>query len=253
MPSYDQNFYKSLMDNAKPSAEQIVPLVLQLLEVHSVIDVGCGVGTWLSVFREHGVADLFGLDGDWVDKRLLQIPPDCFMAVDLKAPINFDRQFDLVVSLEVAEHLPKERAESFVNDLTKLGPVILFSAAIPTQGGVNHVNEQWPEYWANYFSKKNFVAVDCIRKCVWNNARVAIWYAQNILLFVKKDVLEKNEPLKSAFNSTALTQLSIIHPYFFVEKSDPKNMHVASLLSALPVAVGRDFKRLKRRIANHLR
>jgi SAM-dependent methyltransferase len=240
------------MDTSKPSAEVIVPLVLQLLKVNSVIDVGCGVGTWLSVFKEYGVDDLFGLDGDWVDQRLLQIPQKCFMVTDLKEPINIDRHFDLVVSLEVAEHLPKERAESFVKDLTKLGQVILFSAAIPTQGGVSHVNEQWPDYWANYFSKNNFVAVDTIRKSVWNNEKVAIWYAQNVLLFVDRDFLEMHEALKSAFVGTPLGQLSVVHPYFFVDKSNPKNMHVVSLLAALPFAVGKDFKRLNRRIKNLL-
>lgn len=94
------------------------------------------VGTWLSVFREKGVKDIVGIDGDYVDQNMLHIPEGAFIALDLTQPIKLNREFDLVVSLEVAEHLPIECAETFVETLTSLGAVILFSAAIPFQGAI---------------------------------------------------------------------------------------------------------------------
>jgi SAM-dependent methyltransferase len=124
----------------------VVPTVLRLVQPEPVVDVGCGDGAWLSVFRELGVNHRFGLDGDYVDRRLLQIPQDQFSATDLSLPFRLPCTFDLAVSLEVAEHLPPQSAEDFVDSLTRLAPVVLFSAAIPLQGGTHHLNEQWPDY-----------------------------------------------------------------------------------------------------------
>jgi SAM-dependent methyltransferase len=217
MKSYTKEFYQSQRAGSRQSAEAIVPLVLALLKPQSVIDVGCGLGTWLSVFEEFGVKDVFGIDGDHVDRSMLQIPHERFTAFDLKKPIQIDRHFDLVVSLEVAEHLPQECAKTFVHSLTKLGPVILFSAAIPFQGGTAHLNEQWPDYWANYFNDDGYEAVDCLRKKVWQNDKVEWWYAQNMLVFSQKNYLAGNPVLQEEFKNTDSSQLSIVHPRKYLD------------------------------------
>ena len=217
MQSYTKEFYKNQRAGSRQSAEAIVPLVLALVKPQSVIDVGCGLGTWLSVFEELGVKDVFGIDGDHVDRRMLQIPNERFTAFDLKKPIPIDRQFDLVISLEVAEHLPEDCAKTFIHSLTGLGPVILFSAAIPFQEGTNHLNEQWPDYWANHFNEDGYVAVDCLRKKVWQDDQVEWWYAQNMLLFCQKDYLASNPLLKEEFENTHPSQLSIVHPRKYLE------------------------------------
>ena len=215
--SYTGDFYKLHRDSSRQSAKQIVPMVLELVHPNSVIDVGCGMGAWLSVFKECGVDDIYGIDGDYVDRHMLEIPEQRFFASDLSKTIRLDRQFDLVVSLEVAEHLPNDCAETFVDSLTKLGPVILFSAAIPHQGGTHHVNEQWPEYWAEHFQAKGYVVIDCLRKKIWRNHEVDYYYAQNILLFTKMDYLEKSPLLRSQFESTNPASLSIVHPTKYLE------------------------------------
>jgi SAM-dependent methyltransferase len=214
---YTIDFYKNHREGSRRSARQIVPLVLELVQPKSVIDVGCGVGAWLSVFNECGIEDFFGVDGDYVDRNMLEIPEQQFLAFDLTKPIQLNRQFDLVMSLEVGEHLPGHCADMFVDSLTKLGPVILFSAAIPHQGGTRHVNEQWPEYWAGYFQAKGYSAIDCIRRKIWTDERVEYCYAQNTLLFVRMDYLEKNALLKKEHQSTNPSSLSIVHPAKYLE------------------------------------
>lgn len=124
----------------------------------------------------------FGYDGPHVTQ--LCIPKDRFAAVDLRQPLPADRKFDLAISCEVAEHLPVTSAATLVGTLTSLSDVALFSAAIPGQGGVRHVNEQWPAYWQALFRARNYSAYDLIRPRIWNDDRVEVWYRQNTVLYV---------------------------------------------------------------------
>ena len=211
-PRYTPKYYDSLEERSRPSAEQIAPLVVDLIHPASVIDVGCGSGVWLSVFAGHGVTDVWGMDGAWVEPESLRIPPDKFRSVDLTAPFRMDRQFDLVVSLEVAEHLPGECAATFVKSLTALAPVVLFSAAIPFQGGEHHVNEQWPDYWVKRFEDNGYVAIDWIRPRVWQKKEVAWYYAQNMLMYARREYVAAHETLKLLAEQTRHSQLALVHP-----------------------------------------
>ena len=155
------------------SAKVIVPLVMDLVRPASVVDVGCGTGVWLAQFVEAGVSTWLGLDGDYVNRADLRIDPQTFQAADLAEPQRLDQRFDLAVSLEVGEHLPEEAAAILVGSLVAAAPVVLFSSAIPGQGGNHHINEQWPEYWAELFEQQNYVTADVIRPKVWDNESVA--------------------------------------------------------------------------------
>jgi SAM-dependent methyltransferase len=209
---YTTSFYEEIRSGSTKSAEVIVPLMLGLLPVSSVVDIGCGDGSWLFVFRKLGVEDVLGLDGEYVDRNVLQIPQDRFQAVDLTKPFGLKRVFDLAISLEVGEHLPAESASGFVASLCGLAPAVLFSAAIPFQGGNHHINEQWPDKWAELFKEHEYVPVDFLRKRVWQNETVEWWYAQNTLLFVRADLLERNTQLKAEFERTSPDQLRLVHP-----------------------------------------
>jgi SAM-dependent methyltransferase len=250
MQTYTKVYYKSVLIGSEPSAREIIPIVLELIQPESIVDVGCGNGDWLSVFREFGIENILGMDGEWVDVRGLRIPVDSFRSVDLKAPFNVEEQFDLVISLEVAEHIPDESADTFIESLCRLGPVILFSAAIPHQGGTNHVNEQWQDYWARSFMTKGYVAIDCIRKRIWNNENVEWWYAQNIILYVKENYMESQPALKNEYRINKNNQLSIVHPKLYLDKvkrANPKHViHVA--LAGAKDAMKKNVSHLLRRI-----
>lgn len=215
---YTAEFFERLRAASNRSADAVVPVILDLLPVRSVVDVGCGEGAWLAAFRKFGVEDIFGVDGDYVDRSALQIPESCFRAADLSAPLSVGRTFELAVSLEVAEHLPPESAAGFVGSLTRLAPAVLFSAAIPFQGGTHHVNEQWPDSWARLFHNHGYVLIDCIRKYVWQNEAVLCCYAQNLLLFVRPDVLRDNPRLQKELSLTNANQLRLVHPTLYLNR-----------------------------------
>jgi cyclopropane fatty-acyl-phospholipid synthase-like methyltransferase len=215
--SYNAEFFASHQEVARQSARVIVPLVLALVPFRSVLDVGCGMGTWLSVFRQHGADDVVGIDGDYVDSGSLEIEPKQFLNLDLTQTFSLRRNFDLVVSLEVAEHLPENSAEDFIASLVAHGPVVLFSAAIPHQGGLSHVNEQWPGYWATRFLEHGYLPVDCIRRKVWEHRDVAWWYAQNILVYVSQKSLVSYPVLKSEHERCGGATLPLVHPRRYLE------------------------------------
>jgi SAM-dependent methyltransferase len=186
---YTNEFFTQERDASIESARIVVPIIMELIQPRSVVDIGCGIGTWLAVFAEHDVADYVGIDGDYVDRSQLLIPPERFLGRDLTQQVELGRRFDLAVSLEVAEHLPAASARVLLATLTGLAPVVLFSAAVPGQYGVHHINEQWPSYWASLFAEHKFVPIDVVRPRIWGMTGVASWYVQNTLLFANSDEL----------------------------------------------------------------
>ena len=186
--AYDKSFYEEQSLGSKNSAKEIIPFLLKTFHINSVVDLGCGLGTWLSVFKQFNVNDIAGYDGDYVPREYLQIPAENFHPVDLGTDINFERRYDLAMSLEVAEHISPLKARDFVGKLTSLADVVMFSSAFPYQGGTGHINENYPEYWALLFREKEYLPVDLIRDNFWFNGMVCPWYRQNILIFIKEDV-----------------------------------------------------------------
>ena len=188
MYEYQTDFYRFLASFAVQSAKRIVPKVAAAVPVRSVVDFGCGHGGSLSVWAAMEVL-VTGVDGPYVDRRLLLIDAKDFHPADLAAPIGLARQFDLVQSLEVAEHLPAAKAGQFVDTLTAHGPCVLFSAGVPGQGGENHLNEQPPDYWRAQFRERGYAAVDYLRPLIFRDKQIARWYRYNILLYIRDDMI----------------------------------------------------------------
>lgn len=206
--AYDDRFYGAKNEGSYASAKLILPLVFAVIKPRSVVDVGCGTGTWLKTADELGAADYHGYDGSRPSK--LYIPEERFTAADLAQPLRTGRRFDLALCCEVAEHLPPDAAEILVTTVTSLSDVVLFSAAIPGQGGRRHVNEQWPAYWQNLFQKQRYSAYDCIRPRIWNERQVDWWYRQNTVLYVADAVAARfSLPSKTA------EVLSLVHPELY--------------------------------------
>lgn len=183
--TYDDIFYFENRAGSVMSARAILSTLLPHLECRSMVDFGCGTGTWLWVAHSFGVESIRGLDGDYVPPRQLMIPQDCFCAVDLEEPVVLEKKYDLAISMEVAEHLHKESADTFVESLCNAADTILFSAAHPGQGGDGHINEQPMTYWKSKFGKHGFLPVE-IRQLFEGNEDIESWYRENIVLYVRE-------------------------------------------------------------------
>jgi SAM-dependent methyltransferase len=187
--TYDRQFYKYINRGSLDSASQVVPLIQKLIpRLESVLDVGCGAGAWLSVWKTAGVR-VTGLDGDYVDRGALLIDAAEFTAADISRGFSLGDSFDLAQCLEVAEHLPEAAGRALVGSLCEHADVVLFSAAAPGQGGENHINEQAYEYWRDLFANQGFQMYDAIRQALANNKRVMPWYRYNTFLYVRGTAL----------------------------------------------------------------
>lgn len=211
---YDSTFYANRKHLGQLSARAVVPLTLEMVQdVNSVADIGCGTGAWLAVFRENGVSRIMGLDGgDVLDSGQLEIQPEEFSSINLELPLEVSERYDLCICLEVAEHLSERAAPILVKNLCDLSDVVLFSAAIPGQGGRHHINERWPSYWAAHFEAAGYRSFDVIRGRVWHDEHVAWWYRQNLLIFANS-AGERRLTLKNGESGPTMP-LDIAHPLY---------------------------------------
>lgn len=189
---YDKAFFEGFADDSQRSAGIVLGHLFETFRPASMLDVGCGVGTWLRAGQDLGVGAVRGLDGPWVSPEQLRIAPDRFEQIDFEASAWPEvRPVDLALSLEVAEHLSPEAGDRLVRYLCQSAPVVLFSAAIPHQGGEGHRNEQWQSYWAERFRREGFAPRLALRSAIWNDDRVEFWYQQNIVLYVSESASER--------------------------------------------------------------
>lgn len=222
---YNDVFYDNMCCGAFKSANIIVPLLVDFFGFYSVVDIGCGRGYWLKAFNNCGVKEIKGFDGVYNLGKLV-IPNECYVPVDLATDKLIDKKHDLAISLEVAEHLPVSKSKEFIDSLCNLSDIIVFSAAIPGQGGANHVNEQWPEYWAQLFASNGYFPVDLIRDIIWNNGDIEFWYRQNIIVYAKEPMIIKYG-MKPFVNTCALSR---VHPEFYSRVTDKNNICIRDLI-----------------------
>lgn len=198
-------------EGSQRSAEIILPLVFDLLKPKSVVDIGCGAGTWLNAAEALGVARRVGFEGEWAASSGHEMRHEMRLQ-NLEQPIITDEKFDFAMCVEVAEHLSEDRAPSLVRDLCKFSDFVLFGAAIPGQGGVNHINEQWQSYWAEKFAANGYLPYDVVRPRVWEDDEVLYWYRQNLLLYVRDTAADR---LKG--RAERCTMVDVVHPLQYMK------------------------------------
>ncbi|MDZ4668152.1 MAG: methyltransferase domain-containing protein [bacterium] len=209
---YTKDFYNSQRKRSRISASHILPLVFEILKPKSILDIGCGTGEWLKASKDLGVNKVFGIDGYYVDHAMLSITEEEFMEYDLKQPVELNKIFDLAISMEVAEHLPEDVSDVFIGSLTNHSNCVLFSAAIPDQGGTYHINEQWQDYWVAKFEKRGYLPIDFLRNRIWESKEIDWWYKQNMILFVENETIKQNAVLNTLYQSNNKVSYNSIHP-----------------------------------------
>jgi hypothetical protein len=199
---YAHDFYDEQHAGSVASARRILSILRERYDFDTVCDFGTGIGTWLKAAHELGKVALAGFDGPWAMQHPARFNDAAFFPVDLNDDITVTDRFDLVISVEVAEHLDPTRGPGFVRDLCRAGDVVLFGAALPRQPGDGHINCRPHAYWVDLFRQQGYVCLDLFRPRVWHDPAVEPWYAQNCFLFVNATQRERfgDAPVAALFD-----------------------------------------------------
>jgi SAM-dependent methyltransferase len=244
---YTPAFYNGQSPTSFDAGSTMLPPVLELVRPASLVDIGCGVGTWLAAAEKHGVGTLVGVEGPWVRAEQLKSPRIRLVTHDLERPLPLKERFDLAMSVEVAEHLSHSRADALVGELCALSQVVLFGAAIPGQGGVNHINEEWQSAWAARFAARGYRVFDLLRPRFWQQREIPVHYRQNTLLYVHESRISELEARHGA-PLPVPSLLDVAHPEVLIANTDAlyaKPTVSQSLLATLglPMALLRSLRR----------
>jgi len=202
---YGRSFYQARHANTRYAAEHILSLVLERLPpVSSAVDVGCGVGTWVPCLISRGVSDVQGIEG-----RVSVLVPAHNAAPTVATAVR-SMLTQSWTNLEIVV------IDDGSTDAT--ADIVIFSAAVPFQGGKHHVNEQWPEYWVQLFARQTYRCFDWIRPLIWNDQEIPVWYRQNILIFVAERRISDLRPMVSM----PPMPLAVIHPEIYTMKLAPR-------------------------------
>jgi len=183
-------------------AKSALPILFSKIKPASLLDVGCGPGTWLKAALDMGVPDIFGVDGIKLAPEKLHVSPEKIQPQDLRGRWDLNRRFDAIICLEVAEHLEAEFAPNLIDALVTHGDLIYFSAACPDQPGQHHVNCQWPDYWQLLFNERGYICDDSLRWKIWDDSNIEPWYRQNLFL-------ARRDPKAAGLEPRII---SVIHP-----------------------------------------
>jgi len=170
---YGPEFFVGRSATVTRSAAIVVPVIVDLFHPQSLLDVGCGQGEWLEAF---GLDDMEGVD---------IAAPEPWQRFDLTERLDLGRTFDLVLSLETGEHLPKTAAQEYVKSLIRHSRTIVFSAAVPGQEGKGHINCQPHEYWHDRFYILGYDVFDIVRPYI-RHPDVSPWYRDNIFVYQRR-------------------------------------------------------------------
>lgn len=183
---YDDQYYEKMNQEAWfRDSDRFADALIAEFDPESVISLGCGTGRNLSPLYERGVS-VHGVDGSVKAIKNGMIPRDYLELHDLRDPYSPESEFDLVLCIEVLEHIPAKFADVVVESIVNSGEWIVVTAAEPGQGGTHHVNEQPHSYWKQTFRKHNATYQGEKTQSVadrLNDIDELVWIPKNLMVF----------------------------------------------------------------------
>ena len=237
LETYRPAFYDHQGAASSRSAQAVVPYLMEVLAPTAVLDVGCGVGSWVSAFSQAGSKTAHGIDGSWARDGGLLVPDEQFREYDFVKssppyrPEQLLDKYDLLTTFEFVEHVPADRAADLADFFVSKSETIVIGCAIPGQGGLNHINEQWPGYWSELMRERGYVPCDFIRPAIWDDERVQPWYRQNTIGYFRgKAPARVMDRARSEWFNRISDPLALVHPEMFVDRCSQATANAANLV-----------------------
>jgi SAM-dependent methyltransferase len=159
---YDRQYYVDVVDPyMSQSCDAVADTIVEAFSPSSVVDVGCGTGLLLVALKNRGVRICLGIDYSEAALAICRERGVDTLRLDLEHDaIPENVRADVVISTEVAEHLPESCADRFVNALCDIASTVVLTAAehaaFGESKGTDHVNEQPRQYWIKKFKSRGF-------------------------------------------------------------------------------------------------
>lgn len=167
-------------DQWKPFFDRIADKIIEMFNPKSVLDAGCALGYLVEALRDRDI-EAYGFDiSEYAINNVSEdIKQYCFVhSINQPLPSNVPDRYDLIVTIEVLEHLYPEDGIEAINNLCKYTDTIIFTSTPDDIEDRTHVNVQRLEYWARLFAKNSF-----FRNMVYNVGFICSWAC----VFEKKD------------------------------------------------------------------
>jgi glycosyltransferase involved in cell wall biosynthesis len=171
--------YNVIESEEKPMANNLARWIKEELNPDSVLDIGCGPGTYVESLLDTGI-NATGLDiDDRVHGKSYLKHQSLF---DIK-----DERADVVICLEVAEHIEQEREDEVVEKVVStVGKSLIWTAAAVGQGGIGHINCKNKEEWSEKITKagltRNLKREEELKKYIQQDKHMG-WFTRNLLYF----------------------------------------------------------------------
>lgn len=154
--------------------------IYELYSPSMVADIGCGDGTYCRTFSENGWI-IHGYEGT-PDISSLGIYND-IRTIDLTKDININMSYDLVLCLEVGEHIPEKHEQIFIDNLCNFcDKDLILSWSLPGGSGLGHVNERPNEYIIYEITKRGFKFDGLMSNDLRSNSTLW-WFKGTIMVF----------------------------------------------------------------------
>ncbi len=222
-------------DQTLSSTRIIVKVINKYLpKINSVIDLGCGMAAFAKAFQENGSNEITIIDHPKLDVSKCVVKDNyTFTPCDLDIAIPVVQKVDLLICTEVLEHIGYNRSLKVLDYIVSCSDIILFSAAIPRQGGLGHINEQRHNFWISEFRKRGFQNFDLFKLDLINNTEVLYWLRQNLFIF------HRNQPVDSILNTMPIlgNEFELVSSYVL-----NKEYGISEILKKIPSSLYRSIK-----------
>jgi hypothetical protein len=206
--------FRFLIQQTFEAAQKIAPIIVDLIGIpESIVDLGGGAGGWLKAFKDTGTEKVYCIDHPSIKPEELLISQEDFIPYDLSKEMPSPIKCDLAISTEFAEHIDKSKSKDVVNFLTQSSSIVLFSAAIPGQVGIGHINEQRPDFWKRLYEERGYERIDVIRPKIIFDKTIPVWFRQNLYLYVDKNIIDRT--MLSSVNLFIPDDFELVHTEIF--------------------------------------
>lgn len=227
------------IEKRKVNARKVLQPVFGILGVpNSFLDIGGGAGSWCAAAKNLGVQRVRLVDACPPNQVIPELSQEEQVQANLEEGIPNQGQFDLVICIEVIEHLTDHAASRLIKQMTSFSNFILFSAAIPGQGGIGHISERLHEYWHNKFSQFKFDKYDVIRPMLISRSDISSIHRQNLFIYAKKECSHSLADLPQICDDMELIRAEHLKSLYHKEPIDLRTA-LGSIPNALKRSIGR--------------